>query len=338
MKDIIKKIVEITSPSGREEKVRNEIINLIKDNVDDYMVDSLGNLIAHKKGEGTRILIDAHMDEIGFVATYIDENGFVRVGPVGGIKPQILPASRIKFENGAVGTIWYENEDLRKDVEVLKNLSFESLYVDIGASSKEEALSIINIGEMATYDRNFVDFNKRIMSKAMDDRIGCAVLIQTIKELSASPNDLYFVFAVQEEVGLVGAKPSAYRVDPEIGIAVDVCGTGFNDTPKGLKRNPVKLGAGPTIKIQDMSLVSDKRVNDLMAKRAEELNINYQYEVLPHGGTDGGAIQRTKMGVPTSVISIPTRYIHSASEICDYGDVLNSVKLLKGILEKPVKI
>jgi putative aminopeptidase FrvX len=338
MKDIIKRLVEITSPSGREEKVRTEILDMIKDYIDDYLVDSLGNLIAHKKGEGTRVLIDAHMDEIGFVATYIDDKGFVRIEPVGGIKPQILPASRIRFENGAIGTIWYESEEVRKDADALKNLSFDGIYVDIGASSKEEALSIINIGEMATYDRNLVDLNKRLMSKAMDDRIGCAVLVQVIRELKYSPNDLYFVFAVQEEVGLVGAKPSAFRINPEIGIAVDVTGTGFNDTPKGLKRIPVKLGGGPTVKIQDSSIVSDKRVNDLITKRAEELNISYQYEVLPYGGTDGGAIQRTRTGVPTSVISIPTRYIHSASEICDYNDILNCVKLLNGILEKPVKI
>ena len=338
MKEIIRKLVTTNSPSGREDKIREAIIELIKDYVDDYKVDPLGNLIAHKVGNGTKILFDAHMDEIGFVASYIDNSGFVRVEPVGGITTQILPSTRIIFENGAIGTIWYEAEELSKEKDALKNLTFDNIYVDIGATTLEEALSKISIGEMANYHREFVDYGGRLLSKAMDDRIGCSVLIEAIKEIKSNHNDLYFVFAVQEEVGLVGARTACFGVEPQIGIAVDVTGTGFRDTPKGLKRIPMKLGDGPAIKIQDFSIVSDKRLNDFMVHVANELNIPYQYEVLPYGGTDGGVIQITKEGIPTGVISIPTRYLHTQSEMVDYMDVLNCVKLIKGIAEREIRI
>jgi endoglucanase len=338
MKEIIKRLVETNSPSGREEKIREVIIELIKDYVDDYRVDSLGNLIAHKKGGGIKILFDAHMDEIGFVASYIDDSGFVRIEPVGGITPQILPSTRIMFESGVIGTIWFEAEELDKRIENLKNLTFDNIYVDIGAKSREEGLSKISIGEMANFHREFVDYGNRLLSKAMDDRIGCSILIQVIRELKSSHNDLYFVFATQEEVGLVGARTACFSVEPQIGIAIDVTGTGFRDTPKGLKRIPMKLGDGPAIKIQDWSLVADKRINDYIVKLASELSIPYQYEILPYGGTDGGVIQTTKEGIPTSVISIPTRYLHSQSEIVDYIDVLNCVKLVKGIAERGMVI
>lgn len=338
MKEIIEKLVSTNSPSGREEKIREIIIELIKDYVDDYKVDPLGNLIAHKSGDGAKILFDAHMDEIGFVAYYIDDSGFVRVEPVGGITPQILPSTRIIFENGTIGTIWFEAEELNKRGEALKNLTFDNIYVDIGAMSLNEALSKVSIGEMANFQREFVDYGGRLLSKAMDDRIGCSILIEVIREIKNSRNDLYFVFAVQEEVGLVGARTACFGVEPQIGIAVDVTGTGFRDTPKGLKRLPMKLGDGPAIKIQDFSIVSDKKLNDFIVHIATELNIPYQYEVLPFGGTDGGVIQTTKEGIPTGVISIPTRYIHSQSEMVDYMDVLNCVKLIKGLAEREIKI
>lgn len=338
MKEIIRNLVSINSPSGREDKIRAAIIELIKDYIDDYKVDALGNLIAHKKGNGARILFDAHMDEIGFVASYIDESGFLRVEPVGGITPQILPSERIIFESGIIGTIWFEAEDLAKEKESLKNITFDSIYVDIGASSYEEAISKIKIGEMANFNREFIDYGNRLLSKAMDDRIGCSVLISAIREVKNNHNDLYFVFAVQEEVGLVGGRTACFSVEPQLGIAVDVTSTGFRDTPKGLKRIPMKLGDGPAIKIQDWSLIADKRINDYIVKLANSLNIPYQYEVLPYGGTDGGVIQTTKEGIPTSVISIPTRYLHSPSEIVDYTDVLNCSKLIKAIAERELPI
>lgn len=338
MKELLKKLVEVSSPSGREEKVRNLILESVKDYMDDYRIDSLGNLIVHKQGTGKKLLFDAHMDEIGFLASYIDDNGFIRVEPVGGHEPMMMPSQRIIFEYGTIGTFYLESEIVTEKRQNWQNLTFDCLYVDIGATTKNEALAKVRIGEMATFERNFLDLGKRMMSKAMDDRIGCAILIEILKSIRNPGNDLYFVFATQEEVGLVGAKPAAYQIEPDFGIAVDITGTGFQDTPKGAKRIPMKLGAGPAIKIQDRSVVSNHQLNQWIAREADFYHIPYQYEVLPFGGTDAGVIQTTKAGVKTTCLSIPTRYGHSPSEMVDTDDVNHCIQLLLHVAEKPIEI
>jgi len=338
MKEILKKLVEVSSPSGREEKVRTLILETIKEHIDDYKIDPLGNLIAHKKGPGKKLLFDAHMDEIGFLATYIDDNGFIRMEPVGGHEPMMMPSQRVIFEYGTVGVFYLESELVAEKRNDWKNLSFDTLFVDIGATSRNEALAKVRIGEMATFERNFLDMGKRMMSKAMDDRIGCAILIEVIKSIRNPQQDLYFVFAAQEEVGLVGAKTAAYQIEPDFGIAVDITGSGFLDLPKGAKRIPMKLGSGPAIKIQDRSMVANHKFNQFIASEAEKLHIPYQYEVLPFGGTDGGVIQTTKAGVKTTTISIPTRYGHSPSEVVDTDDVNHTIQLLLHIAETPINL
>jgi len=338
MKDIIKRLVEISSPSGREESVQELIKGYIQSYVDEIYTDSLGNLIAHKKGIGKKLLFDAHADEIGFVATYIDDNGFVHIEPLGGHNPINLPFKRIRFEYGTQGTIGYESEILQKGAEDRKSVSFDTLYVDIGAKNKNEALSKIRIGETATYDEPFVDLGNRYMSKAMDDRIACAILIHVIQTLQSNYHDLYFVFATQEEVGLVGSKAAAYGIEPDFGIALDVTATGFQDTPKGYKRVPMKLGKGPAIKIQDRSMIANAKLNQWIQNVADEYRIPYQMEVLPFGGTNGGVIQTTKSGVYTTCISIPTRYLHSPSEIVDTSDVNYTAQLVTKIAEKEISL
>jgi endoglucanase len=338
MKDILKQFVEISAPSGREEPIQKAIQSIIQPYVDDIKTDSLGNLIAHKKGNGKKLLFDAHMDEIGFVATYIDDHGFVHVEPIGGHNPINLPFQRICFEYGAKGTLGFESEILSKMNSDRKDVSFDTLYVDIGARSKNEALSKIRIGETATYDSPFVDMGHRYMSKAMDDRVACAILVKLIQTLQTHHHDLYFVFATQEEVGLVGSKASAYGIEPDFGIALDVTATGFEDTPKGLKRVPMKLGAGPAIKIQDRSMIANHSLNQWIQTIADQNRIPTQYEVLPFGGTNGGVIQTTKSGVYTTCISIPTRYLHSPSEIVDVMDVQNTYQLAKAIAEKEITL
>ncbi|MCK5848131.1 MAG: M42 family metallopeptidase [Caldisericia bacterium] len=338
MQDIIKRLVETSSPSGREENIQKIILEYIKPYVDDYHIDSLGNLIAHKKGNGKKLLFDAHADEIGFVATYIDDNGFIHIEPLGGHLPVNLPHQRIRFEYGTKGTIGYESEILMKQASDRKEVSFDTLFVDIGARTRNEALSKIRIGETATYDSSFVDMGNRYMSKAMDDRIACAILINVIQTLKSNHHDLYFVFATQEEVGLVGSKAAAYGIEPDYGIALDVTATGFRDTPKGAKRIPMKLGSGPAIKIQDRSMIADHRLNQWIQNIAEESHIPYQFEVLAFGGTNAGVIQTTKSGVITTCISIPTRYLHSASEVVDVFDVRHTAQLMKTIAEKEISI
>ena len=336
MQEIIKRLVETSSPSGREENIQKLILSYIKTYVDDYHIDSLGNLIAHKKGNGKRLLFDAHADEIGFVATYIDDNGFVHIEPLGGHSPVNLPYQRIRFEYGAKGTIGFESEILMKKSSDRKDVSFDTLFVDIGARTRNEALSKIRIGEAATYDSRFVDMGNRYMSKAMDDRIACAILINVIQTLKTNYHDLFFVFSTQEEVGLVGSKAAAYGIDPAYGIALDVTATGFTDTPKGAKRIPMKLGNGPAIKIQDRSMISNYKLNQWIQNIAEENHIPYQFEVLPFGGTNASVIQTTKSGVFTTCISIPTRYLHSASEVVDVFDVRNTTQLIRSIAEKEI--
>lgn len=329
MKDLIRELTQIVAPSGRESNLIDFIIKEIKDYVNDYEIDPLGSLIAHKKGEGKKILFDAHADEIGLMVTFIEETGFLRFEIIGGINPYTLLSRRVIFQNGTFGTIYYEaekTEDLSKN---LKNLSVDYLYLDIGAKSKKEAEKMVKIGDMASWKGGFVDMGDRVMAKSMDDRIACAAMIEAIKSIDSPKNDLYFVFAVQEEVGLVGTKPAAYRVSPDIAIALDV--TPAFDTPKGYKRINVKLGEGPAIKIQDRSIVAHKEIVDRLTKIAEENKIPYQYEILPFGGTDGGAIQLTKGGIKTGVVSIPCRYVHSPNEMIDMNDYKNTIELIKNV-------
>ncbi|PKM83898.1 MAG: aminopeptidase [Firmicutes bacterium HGW-Firmicutes-13] len=323
MKELIKKLTEAYGPSGREEEIKDIIKELVKPLADEITEDSLGNLIVRKKGPGKKIMAAAHMDELGLIVTFIDENGFLRFSNVGGISPHILLGERVVFPDGTAGTIGCEK------LENIKDLKFSKLYIDIGVSEKRQAEEKVKIGDIAVYQRTFSDLGERILSKALDDRVGCAVLVQTLKEIEKPQNDIYFVFTVQEEVGVRGARTSAYKINPDYGLAVDVTRTG--DTPES-ETMAVSLGKGPTVKVKDTLIISHPKVKKIMVETAEKNNIPYQLEVLERGGTDSGAIQLTREGVPSGVMSIPCRYIHTPSEMVDFNDVLNGVKLLKNIL------
>jgi endoglucanase len=230
--------------------------------------------------------------------------------------------------NGTIGVIGMEE---LSDFEKFPPLS--KFYIDVGASSKED--SPVKVGDAAGFIRNFEDLGSRLVAKSMDDRIAVAIMIQALKGLKSSPNELYFVFTTQEEVGTRGAATSAYGIDPDIGIAVDITGTG--DTPNGIKMD-VKLGKGPAIKVKDNSIVVDPKIINWMVNGAEKLNLLTQLEVLPFGGTDAGAMNLTRAGVPSGCISIPTRYAHTPSEMVDYQDVLDCVSLLVELISNPVKL
>jgi endoglucanase len=221
--------------------------------------------------------------------------------------------------------------------ERLEDLSrvatFEQLFIDVGASSRSEVT--VRVGDVAVFERPFVDLGQRMVSKAMDDRIGVAVLVETLRQLKSTPHELLFVFSVQEEVGIRGATAAAFGVDPEIGLAVDVTGTG--DYPKARKME-VSLGKGPAIKVRDAGMLADPRVIDWMVRGAEKRQIPYQMEILEGGSTDARAIQLTRAGVPAGCLSIPCRYIHSPSEMVDTGDVENAVQLMLELLSNPVSL
>jgi len=332
MKELIKKLTQTNAPSGRELKIREIIFEEVKDFIDGYEVDRLGNLIVWKKGKSNqKLLLDAHMDEIGVLATFIDEKGFIRIESIGGVSPYNLIGSRVLFQNveGVVGIEGETAEDVQKNT---KELNFDKIFVDIGAKNQEEAEKLVPLGSFGVYSASFTDLGKRIVSKAMDDRIGCAILIDTIKR--ANPyHDFYGAFSVQEEVGLVGASVVAFNINPDVAIAVDV--TTWSDTPKGPKRMSLELGKGPCIKIKDSASISDRRVVERLRDLAESQNIPYQLEILLRGGTDAAALQKTAAGIVSGTLSIPCRYVHSPHEMIDVDDAENAVRLLQALAEEP---
>ncbi|KUK80385.1 MAG: Peptidase family protein [Mesotoga prima] len=336
MKKLIEKLVTISSPSGREDAIREAIAEEIKPYVDSMKIDPLGNLVALKKGKsGKKLLFDGHMDEIGVVVTHIDSNGFLRIDSIGGLSPYMLLGSRLIFETGASGVVDLEGETIKELGESIKNLDFDHIFVDIGAIDKSDAERKAPIGTFGTYDSEFIDLGKRLISKSMDDRIACAIMIQVLKELKDPKDDVYFVFAVQEEVGLVGASVAAFDIMPDMAVAVDV--TAGPDTPKSLKRMGFKLGEGPTIKIKDRGSISSSRVVSRLKEIAEKKEIPTQYEVLIFGGTDARGYQTTGRGIASGTVSVPCRYVHSPHEMVDYDDVLNAVRLLKALAEEGVE-
>lgn len=333
MKQLIQRLTGTTGPSGYEHAVRELVRSEIEGLVDDVRVDALGNLIARKgsKGEGgLRIMISGHMDEIGVVATHIDENGFVRFTSIGGVRPHTCIGGRVQFLSGVRGLIYMERPDAPDRLPGLENL-----YIDVGATSRQDCP--VRVGDMAAFERPFLEIGTRLVSKAMDDRIAVAVMIEALRQVRdySGPNELVFVFSTQEEVGLRGATTAAYGVDPDLGLAVDVTSTG--DTPRG-SRMAVGLGKGPAVKVRDGGMLSDPRVVRWMERVAEENGIAYQLEVLEGGTTDARAIQLTKAGVPVGCLSIPTRYLHSPSEMVDYQDVLASVNLLAALVVSSIDL
>jgi len=322
MKNIIKKFVEAYAPPGNEHQLREMIIQEITEYVDELRVDVLGNIIAVKKGsgKGKRIMFASHMDEIGLMVTHIDKNGFLRFSPMGGIKVHNLVGERIHFANGTKGVINSEELKSWKDVDIYK------LFIDIGVTSKDEAEKLVNVGDSCGILRDILDLGNRIVAKSLDDRIGCAILVEMIHKIHhiKMNNDIYFTFTVQEEVGLRGAKTAAYSISPDLGIAVDVTIAG--DTPEPPKVD-IHLGKGPAIKLKDVSMITNPTVKKLMIETAIKYQIPYQLEVLPYGGTDAGAIHLTKDGILSGCISIPCRYVHSPSEMIDLQDAMHAVQL-----------
>lgn len=333
MKSLIKKFAQIPSPSGYENQIREAVRAEVESYADEIIVDALGNLIVRKgekKPGGLRVMISAHMDEIGVIATHVDKKGFVRFSRLGGVNPAYCVGGHVRFLDGTRGVINVERE--RRSTS---SPSLEKMYIDVGATSQADCP--VGVGDVAVFERAYRELGNRIVTKALDDRIGVVVQVEALRQLSEndiqSPHALYFVFSTQEEVGLRGAGTSAYRIDPDLGLSVDVTGTG--DTPKGSKME-VRLGEGPAIKVRDGGMLSDPRVVDWMIATAEKHDIPYQLEILKGGTTDARVIQVTRAGVPAGCLSIPARYIHSPSEMVDYGDVEDSVQLLVALLSDAV--
>ena len=325
--ELLNKLTTCFSPSGREDKIRELIKAEVEPYVTDVYTDAMGNLICHKKGPGKKLMLAAHMDEIGFMVTHIEDNGFLRFVNVGGISPFNCINRAVVFEDGTVGVISYENK------EKAGSAGLSQMYIDIGAKDRAEAEKKVQIGSMAGYKGEFNVIGGCATSKSMDDRVGCYVLIEAIKAAKDSPNELFAVFTVQEELGLRGAKTSAFAVEPDMGFAIDVSMTG--DTPESTFAS-LSLGKGPGLKLKDASFIINPKARDFMLAAARAAEIPYQLEAAAYGGTDAGAINLTRSGVPAGTISIPTRYIHSPQEVVDLSDVENSVLFVAKMIETAI--
>jgi len=330
MKELIQKLVGVAGPSGYEGQVRQLIQAEVQPYADSIQVDALGNLIVtkgKKSAGGKRILIAAHMDEIGVIATHVDKNGFVRFTNLGYLYPRNCMSAHVRFLNGAHGVI---NGDFLDDPAKIHSL--DQLFIDVGASSPADCP--VHPGDAGIFERPILELGNRFVSKSLDDRIGCAILIEALRQIEETPNELVFVFSTQEEVMMRGATTATFSIDPDLGLAVDV--TSVGDVPTG--KMEVSLGKGPAIKVKDAGMIADPRVVKWMVAAARQAGLPYQMEILEGGTTDARAIQVARAGVPAGCISIPTRYIHSPAEMLDLGDVEKSLQLLLVLLKNPVEI
>lgn len=327
MDALICNLSNMLSPVGQEQFLRDYIAEAIRPYVDDIRTDALGNLIARRRGKdpSQRLMLSAHMDEVGVMVTHIDDDGFLRFEPLGGLQPHMLLGQRFRFHNGTVGSVGAERLDHIKDLQMRR------MFLDIGARSGDEARAKVRIGDAACFDQAAVlASDRRVIGKALDNRAGCAVLIQALQRIDEPACDLVAVFSTQEEVGARGAGPAAYAIEPTMAVALDV--TPCGGTPKG-DTLPVRMGDGAAIKVKDRSLLAHPLVKDHLTRLATEATIAYQYEVLPYGGTDAGAIHLSRSGVPTGVISIPCRYLHSPAEMVDLDDLEACVALTSRLIE-----
>ncbi|MCC7358279.1 MAG: M20/M25/M40 family metallo-hydrolase [Anaerolineales bacterium] len=332
MKALLKTLSEAYGPSGAEDQVREVVRAEVRKLADYVTVDPLGNLIAVVKQQsktGKKIMLAAHMDEIGFAVTHVDAAGFARVLPSGGVNPLASVGQRVRFANGRLGVVGL---DARRD-DLGKPPTLSEMFIDLGASSR--AANPVQVGDVAGFWRPLEDLGGRLIGKSLDDRVGVAILIETLRALKRTPHEVAFVFTVQEEIGLRGAGVAAFGLDADLGLALDVTRTG--DTPNGPKMETA-LGAGPAIKVRDARMLTDPRIKELLLARAREAKIPTQLEVLEGGTTDAAAMQLARGGLPVGCVSVPARYIHTPSEMVDYGDVQQCVALLLAVLHKPIEL
>ena len=312
-------------PSGCEGDVAAAITKLAAPFADEITTDTLGNLMVHKKGNGPKIMFSAHMDSIGFIVTHIEKEGFLRVGKVGGIHAADVLATPVRFQNGVRGLV-----SATEGVDA-KMLAVDDLFIDIGAQDEVQAKTMVTVGDTAVYDAPAFAAGDRFISPYMDNRISCVVLLMALEALQKSENDLYFVFSVQEEVGLRGARTAAFGIDPDYGVAVDV--TVGDDAPGTKHSCSSRIGGGAAIKVMDSSVICHPKMVKTLKTLAEQGSIPHQMDVITAGGTDAGAIHQTRAGVQTGGISIPCRYIHSPAELVDRGDVEACVKLVSAFAQ-----
>ncbi|WP_042459570.1 M42 family metallopeptidase [Neobacillus dielmonensis] len=340
---MLKDLTDAKGIPGNEREVREVMKKYITPYADEITTDGLGSLIAKKvgKADGPKIMVAGHMDEVGFMITQIDDKGFLRFQTVGGWWGQVMLAQRVTVvtrKGEVTGIIGSKPPHVLSAEARKKPIDIKDMFIDIGASSREEAQEWgVRPGDMVVPYFEFTVMNneKMLLAKAWDNRIGCAIAIDVLKQLQGvdHPNVVYGVGNVQEEVGLRGAKTSTHKIEPDIGFAVDVGIAG--DTPGITEKEAMsKMGKGPQIVVYDASMVAHKGLRDFVTDTADELNIPYQFESIPGGGTDAGSIHLTHNGVPALAITIATRYIHSHAAILHRDDYENAVKLIVEVIKR----
>ena len=318
--ELIQTLVAAHGPSGDEGGIRECITSLVAEYADEIKTDTLGNLIVHKKGSGPKAMFAAHMDSIGFIVTHIEDDGFLRVAPIGGINPASVLGTSVTFKNGVRGVF------VKEEKSEISGLKMDSCCLDIGAENKEEAAEMVQVGDTAVYATPTFRSRNKAYSPYLDDRIACAILVETLRNLKDTDNDLYFVFTVQEEVGLRGAQTAAWGIAPDYGIALDV--TFSDDSAGSAKHGTTQLGKGAAIKLMDGGIICHPTMVGKLTSLAENGKIDAQKDIIRAGRTDAGPIHLTQSGVCTGGISIPCRYMHSPCECVDLHDVESCIQLL----------
>lgn len=349
-KDIFFKTLKLFSEAfgaaGFEDDIRETVVDYLRDYADMVRIDSLGNVIFKKSGadDSHRLMVAAHMDEIGLMVSHIAKNGFIYFRPIGGWNALILPGQRvlIKARDGKIhrGVVGHTPPHILKPEEAKKVPELDKLYVDVGAESGEDVGKLgIEIGSPIVIERSVerLAMGDVVTGKAFDDRVGLAVMAHVLMEVENPPVDFYAVATVQEEVGLKGARTSAFKISPDIALALDV--TIAADLPGVSEQDQMsKVGGGPSITVMDgrdgSGIIANPHIKKRLVEIAERLGIPYQLEVLSGGTTDASIIALNKEGVPAGVVSIPTRYIHSPVEVLSLEDCVNAVKLVKHFVEE----
>lgn len=337
---ILKELSEAIGVSGNEDAVRKIIADAVRDQVDELRSDTIGNLFAVKKARGAqrarrafKVMVAAHMDEVGLMIVGYDGSGGLHFRPVGGIDDRVLPGKVLLVGPDKIpGVIGVKPVHLLKEDEGKQAIKMEAMVIDIGASSREEAEKLVKLGQWAAFATRYNKVGRTATGKAFDDRAGCAVLVELLRG-TRFPFDLHAVFTVQEEVGLRGARVAASAVEPDCAFVLE--GTVCDDLPKEKDTSPTtELGKGPAISLMDRSMFADRRLVDHLVATADKLGIPYQFKRPGVGGTDAGAIARSKAGVPSVPVAVPCRYIHSPVSRLSLDDFDNTVRLMRESLKR----
>lgn len=336
--NLLKEICEVAGAPGFESRIRNIVLREATPLVDEISVDNLGNVIAIKKGiknpDAKKAMVAAHMDEIGFIVTHIDDNGFVRFHTLGGFDPKTLTAQRVIIhgKKDVVGVMGSKPIHVMTAEERNKVAKLSDYFIDLGRT-KEEVEKLVTIGDPITRERELIEMGECVNCKSIDNRVSVFILIEALRNLKSVPYDVYGVFTVQEEVGLRGANVSAHSIDPDFGFGLDT--TIAFDLPGALPHEKVtSLGKGTAIKIMDASTICDYRMVAYMKEIAEANKIKWQPEILTAGGTDTAGVQRMgKGGAISGAVSIPTRHLHQVIEMANKEDIQGSIDLLMACLE-----